>query len=237
MKLPTRPIRRARPIPFTWLDGLVLAGFAALAVAWAVSADREFLDLVSSFASRRVPWPNLPEWVEDLELPAKRIARDFATFLSVMSVGIAVASFRRRASWCLVGLPRPGIAATAAAALVLLARQAWIHGLVWYSLGGFPWIPTPLSLFRLINTAFFDPIRFGLNLRQFGQTSWYLMRLLEIRIEVPASILGVWGYLTLARAWKARDDWRDWLGRWLGWCWIGMVLFDVLAILTWGLIP
>src|SRR5690349_1431207 len=79
MKLPTRPIRRARPLPFTWLDGLVLVGFTALAIGWAVSADREFLDLMSSFSSGRMPWPNLPEWVEDLELPAKRIARDFAT--------------------------------------------------------------------------------------------------------------------------------------------------------------
>jgi hypothetical protein len=141
MKLPARPIRGARPIPFTWLDGLVLAGSAALAIGWAVSADREFLELLSSFASRRMPWPNLPQWVEDLELPAKRIARDFTTFLSVMSMGIALASFRRHASCSLVGLPRPGIAATATAALVLMAREVWIHGLVWLRSAGFVGFP------------------------------------------------------------------------------------------------
>ncbi|HZW33759.1 MAG TPA: hypothetical protein VFF52_23760 [Isosphaeraceae bacterium] len=236
MKLPARPIRRARPIPFTWLDGLVLAGFAALAVGRAVSADREFLELLSSFASPRMPWTNLPEWVEDLELPAKRIARDFVTFLSVMSVGIALASFRRRASWCLVGLPRPGIAATATAALVLMAREVWIHGLVWYSLGGFRWVPTLDSLCQVEAEAYSGPMRFVLKPR-FPQTFWYTKHLLETPIEVPASLLGVWGYLILARAWKAHDEWRDWLGRWLGWCWIGLMLFYVLAILTWGLVP
>jgi hypothetical protein len=210
MKLPARPIRRARPIPFTWLDGLVLAGFATLAVVWAVHSDRGFLELLSSFASKRVLWPGLPEWVQDLELPAKRIARDFVTFLSVMSVGIALASFRRRQTWCLVGLPRPGIAATATTALMLMARETWIHGLVWQYLGVFHPIATPFAVLRF----------------EF-----------EAPIEVPASILGVWGYLVLARAWRARDDWRDWLGRWLGWCWIGLVLFYVLAILTWGLVP
>jgi hypothetical protein len=35
--------------------------------------------------------------------------------------------------------------------------------------------------------------------------------------------------LGLARAWRATADWRDWLGRWLGWCWL---LSPVLQIVT-----
>jgi hypothetical protein len=64
---------------------------------------------------------------------------------------------------------------------------------------------------------------------RFLQTSWYLRPLLETPIEVPASLLGVWGYLILARAWEAHDDWRDWLGRWLGWCWIGLMLLPPIS--------
>jgi hypothetical protein len=201
-----------------------------------------------SFTSRKVPWTNLPAWVEDLELPAKRIERDYVAVLSAMSLGIALVSFRRRATWRFVGLPRPGVAASAAAAFVLVAREAWIQGLVWYGLGTFlggPQVshirgPLPdrfgvvgVSLPRFSRSA---TSWVGVSLPRFlrSATSWYTEELFESRIEVPAAILGIWGYVVLARGWKARDDWRDWLGRWLGWCWVSVVLFDVLAIVIWG---
>jgi len=58
--------------------------------------------------------------------------------------------------------------------------------------------------------------------------------LYQIETGVTGAIIGVWVYLALARAWRARNDWRDCLGRWLGWCWLGNIAFHPLAQLIWG---
>ena len=123
MKSPSRPIGRVPQPPFTRLDGLVLIGFVLLALGIVLLEDREFFHRLATFASERAPWTNLPDWVSDLELPAKRIENDFAVFLIVMSLGVASVSFRRRAAWRFVGLPRPGVAASAATSIVLIARE------------------------------------------------------------------------------------------------------------------
>jgi hypothetical protein len=56
----------------------------------------------------------------------------------------------------------------------------------------------------------------------------------EVEAAVTTSILGVWSCLLLARAWKPRDDWGDWLGRWLAWCWLSHPAFFVMALAIWG---
>ncbi len=190
----------------------MLFGFAVLAVALALLNDREFFVWMSDFASRKALWTNLPTWIRDLELPAKRIEKDFVAFLIVMSLGVALVSFRRRAAWCFVGLPRPGVAASAAAAIVLLVHGVGVKVRHWSRPVGF----SHLSI-KVIPPYWY-----------FGLESF------SIATEVAASILGIWTYLILARRWKARDDWRDWLGRWVGWCWISLVCFDVLTLVTWG---
>ena len=208
MKRPAQPIRRIPRLPFTGIDGLVLAGFAVLAVIEVIPNDDVFFHRLRAFASKKAPWTNLPEWVRDLELPAKRIANDFTAFLTVMSLGVASVTFRHRAAWCRVGLPRPGVAASAAAAMVLIVHEVGVQVRYW---------------------------RFS-QLRSFlAPQIWYLgLESTSIETEVAASILGVWAYLMLARGWKARDDWRDWLGRWLAWCWVSTIPFRVLCIAIWG---
>jgi hypothetical protein len=204
---PAQPIRRIPHLPFTGFDGLVLAGFAVLAVIVVVPNDHEFFPWMRSFAIGNAPWTSLPEWVSDLELPAKRIANDFTVFLAVMTLGVASVTFRHRAAWCLVGLPRPGVAASAAAAIVLIVHEIGARFRYWCR-------PHLLKAFP---------------------ASWYLgLESLSIETEVAASILGVWAYLMLARGWKARDDWRDWLGRWLAWCWLSTIPFHVLSMAIWG---
>jgi hypothetical protein len=86
MKHPSKPIRRAPHLPFTRLDGLLLLGFAVLAVGVALLEDREFCHYLRIFASQKAPWTNLPERVSDLELPAKRIEYDFTMFLIIRGV-------------------------------------------------------------------------------------------------------------------------------------------------------
>jgi hypothetical protein len=211
MKRPSQPIRRVPHPPFTRLDALLLVGFAVLAIGVVLLEDREFFDRMAIFASGKAPWTNLPEWVSDLELPAKRIENDFAVFLIVMSLGVASVCFRRRAAWCFVGLPRPGVAATAATAIVLLAHELGAQIPYWY---------------HRVSVGFVLKV---------VPTVWHLgLETSIVETEVTAAILGVWAYLLLARGWKARDDWRDWLGRWLAWCWVSTLPFHVLAIAIWG---
>jgi hypothetical protein len=63
---------------------------------------------------------------------------------------------------------------------------------------------------------------------------WRGITLYQIESGVTGAILGVWTYLVLAWAWKARDDWLDCIGRWLGWCWLGNLVLHPLAQWIWG---
>jgi hypothetical protein len=201
--------RRKRPA--TWLDGLILAAYLAMGLGAAVLNDLVTTRDRGIYAvSPRPAWRGLPWWLQALQIPSKRVQGDFVAFLEVMSVGVALALFRRR-PWRFPVLPAPGLAATAAVAAVILLNRAWFflrirEGGVWhgYVLVG-AWV---------YYQAEFLP----------GAES----------VSVAASIMGVWGYLALAGAWEVRDDWRDWLGRWVGWSWISAAGLRALCFTLWG---
>lgn len=46
--------------PFTWVDGVILAGSVAVAGAAVVAEDDRFLALLSFHGSREMAWPGLP---------------------------------------------------------------------------------------------------------------------------------------------------------------------------------
>jgi hypothetical protein len=162
-------------------------------------------------ASRKAPWRDLPGWAKDLEMPSKRVQSDFAGFLAITSLGVGLVMFRRRP----VGrrsLPMPGVAAAAAAFSVLLFKAARTLPLISYrglwsqqSIAG--WV-------ELLHGPEYQASTTG--------------------TAVAGAILGTWSYLALARAWRARDDWRDWLGRWLGWAWLSQIAFHPLFLIIWG---
>jgi hypothetical protein len=52
--------------------------------------------------------------------------------------------------------------------------------------------------------------------------------------QVPGSILGAWIALWLARVWRPSPDWRDRLGRILGWCWLGDIGLLIVNALLFG---
>jgi hypothetical protein len=56
----------------------------------------------------------------------------------------------------------------------------------------------------------------------------------NITTNVTGAILGTWTFLALAGSWRARDDWRDWLGRWLAWAWLVNVAFHPFSVILWG---
>lgn len=202
-----------------WLGGSILTVFAAAGIVVAVLNDRAFFDLLPSLASRQTPWQTFPEWVADLELPAKRVQWDFLAFLSVVSVGVGLEILRGRRRGIRNGLPGPGIVAGATAALVVIEqtlerlRLAAQDGLL-------AW---PAVLRMRGSWQRWNPYEWNTG------PYWF-----ELEAAVTAAILGVWSYLILARAWKPRDDVRDWLGRWLAWCWLGQLPAHVLILILWG---
>jgi hypothetical protein len=184
---------------FGWLDGFILVVFAACGLVMAVLNDRVFFNLLPSLASHQAPWQSLPDWVADLELPAKRVQWDFRAFLSVVSMGLGLVIVRGRRCGFRNGLPGPGVAAGITAAAVVIEQTlerlrlaAQDGSLVW-----------PVWLRVRYDGHVWNPGQWNTG------PYWY-----EVEAAVTAAILGVWSYLVLARAWKPRDDWRDWLGRW-----------------------
>ena len=213
-------MKRAVDFPFTWIDGVIL-GVCRIPIVYVVLvADSGFLELLNVEASQEAPWSKLPAWVRELELPAKRIHCDFIAFLSVMSLGIAMVTFHHRGSGRACGLPEPGVAATACAAFFVVLRTFERLFLLWGR--HLPLVRSNLIWPRVL-CSLSSTLDWGFGL------IWF-----EIESGVIGAILGVWTYLVLARAWKARASWTDWLGRWLGWCWLSGLAFHVLVAGLWG---
>lgn len=203
-------MREVRERRFTWLEGLILAVFVVLALAVAV-----FHHLVTSgwrltyYTGSSVPWPSLPWWFQALHGPAKRVQSDFVAFLGIVSIGVALVLFRRP-PWRIPSLPTPGGSAAAAAVATMLWGKVLI--LLRTSDG-------PRRVTRAIQGMGISEAEFLPNAES---------------VQVAGAVMGVWVYLLLARAWKARDDWRDWLGRWLGWAWISAAALRALLFGLWG---
>jgi hypothetical protein len=204
---------------FDWPDCFILTVFAASGIVMAVLNDQVFFTLLPSLASHQAPWPSLPDWLADLELPAKRVQWDFLAFLSVVSVGVGLVILRCRHPGVRNGFPGPGVAAGVTAALVVIEQT--LERLCLAAQDGLLAWP---ALFR----TRFDMGKWDPNEWNTGPY-WF-----EVEAAVTAAILGVWSYLVLARAWKARSDWRDWLGRWLAWCWLGQLPAHILILTIWG---
>lgn len=207
---------------FGWDDGLILGCFLAAALYAVLLIDREFLSHLHFFRTNVNPWISpLPDWLEDLDLPLKRVQFDFLAFLTVLSPGVLLVTIRQPSGWQWGQLPNPGLAAAAAAAIAViykvLERLLLMHNqdpnsrtleLIW-------------SIGR--SGQFWSAMEWGRGIA-----------LYQVETGVTGAIIGVWVYLALAQAWKARDDWRDCLGRWLGWCWLGNIGFHPLCQLIWG---
>ncbi len=194
----------SRRRPFTPTDGLILAAGLGLA-GWAVSRiDPFFLQMTRAYRSVSPPWPGMPAWALALELPLRRVQADLTAVLIPISLAVGLATFRRR-----VGGPRrvassPGLAASAAAAGAVVVDLG-VHVLLpWWQAGT---LPHPL---------------FWTNLME------------SFRLDVTAPLGAVWAYQVVGRLWHPRDDWRDWLGRWLGASWLLAVAIDLACLATWG---
>ena len=203
-----------RPRPFTWPDALILAAFFALGVAGAVLDDPGFLSSMMFAASRQDAWPGLPRWAKALEMPSKRVQSDFGAFLALMGLGVAVVTLR--GGWGRLrrgGFPAPGVAASAAVATTLL-------------------VDLVLDVVKITKNGVWANIPATYWLTEAWHSSEFQSR--TQAIHAAGAILGVWAYLILARSWRPRADWRDWLGRWLGWAWLGYSASTALFIALWG---
>ncbi len=204
------------------LDWLILACFTTAGLYTLLLVDHEFLKHLPYFRTNVNPWISvLPGWLEDLDLPAKRIQFDFLAFLMVLSPGVGLVTVRRAAGLQRGRLPSPGVAAAVAAAIAVIYK----------------------ALERLLliynqdqNSKSFDLIwPIGRRGEVWTPMDWgWGIALYQVEAGVTGAIIGIWVYLALARAWKAREDWRDCLGRWLGWCWLGNIAFHPISQLIWG---
>jgi hypothetical protein len=202
-----------------WPDVVILAIFFVAGIGLALLVDREFLDHLADFRGGGNFLGHLPGWFEDLELPAKRIEFDFLAFLSLMTIGLAVATFRWPSSWRPGWFPAPGVAATASASLALVHQAVERLCLVYHNQPG----DRTLELLWASRVNHWSPLDWGLGIT-----------LIQMEATATGAILGIWAYLLLARRWKAGLDWRDWLGRCVGWCWLLQPGFHVVATMLWG---
>jgi hypothetical protein len=204
------------------LDCLLLACFTTAGLYASLLIDREFMEHLYFFTTNMNPWSSaLPGWLEDLDLPVKRIQFGFLAFLTVLSPGVGLVSLRRAARLRRGPIPSPGVAAAVASAIAVLykslERCLLIHNQDPHS-KSLDWI---------------WPI--GRRAHAWSSMDWgWGIALYQVEAGVTGTIIGVWVYLALARAWKPREDWLDCLGRWLGWCWLGNVAFYPITQLIWG---
>jgi hypothetical protein len=205
---------------FSPIDGLILSIAVGLALYLSTLLDNELMLNLRMLHVGKSPLGITSNAFEELELPARRIALDFLAFLSVTSVGMALVFFRRPASWRCPGLPSPGVAATAAAAVAV------VHQVVE----------------RLLLAYYQNPG--GRSIGPFwAANGWYIWNpydwwpdtaLYQIEAGATGAILGVWSLLLLSSRWRPASDWRDDAGRWLGWCWLSTLAFQALSIVLWG---
>jgi hypothetical protein len=189
-------------------DALTLAAAFVGAVAMASAADHDILGPMACFrfSPRGRVWPSSLNWVMDLAGPARRIQYDFRWFLSIASVALGIVFFRKPAARRWRALRKPGVAAVGAALVV-------VAGCIAYT-------ATPIAL---------ASHRRMQSLLGTDAPCWF-----ELDVTVTGAILGSWTYLWLVRLWRPRRDWADWLGRWLGWCWLSTIAFDALSPILWG---
>jgi hypothetical protein len=189
----------------TWLDAAILLGFAGLAAAAVYRIDREWAGGDEPVFAHYDPRKGTPAWFQALVTPYMQVHFDFLSALGVMTLGVAVVAFRHP-----IVLRRgrlgPGLVAAAVAALFEVALLAKEVARMWPVLG---WPPS------------------------FSAVDWSKWLWVNMASSVSGAVLGAWTALALAGRWRTSPDWRDRLGRVVGWCWVGDVALSVVSRVFW----
>ncbi len=195
---------RGRTRPFTPVDAAILALGLALGAWAAVRLDPLFLQTTWAYASVGPPWRRMPTYLAELELPLKRAQADLIAALVPISLAVALATFRRRVGGFRRLASSPGLAASAALA-----------GSILVDIG----LDAPDLDWSLTTAAF----------------SVYWTNLMEFfKLDATAPLGAIWTCQAAAGSWRPRDDWRDWLGRWLGATWLALIGLDAAFVMVWG---
>ncbi len=195
---------RVRSRPFTIVDGAILLLGLALAVFVAIWFDPLFLEEPHLFRGFGPPRSWLPIWAVGLDLPMKRATVDATAALIPVSLAVALATFRRPIGGCRRVGGSPGLTASAVVAVAVVAEIA-IVGLDHRS-----------------------------HARHWEVPAFWIALLNDFQFDVSAPVGAAWAYQGVGRLWHPRDDWRDWLGRWLGGAWLGLIGLGFLHLAIWG---
>jgi hypothetical protein len=189
---------------------LLVTVITAVAATW--RQDREVRrDLEHKAASRvrfgspfEFPGNVRPRWLTALEAPVERLDRIAPFFLLPATLGSAATVLRSPSKLTRRMLRSPGAVALVVGSFT--AGLALVELLV-----DWPIVPARPLGDRVILLLFFG-----------------------VSIPIGASILGAWIIMAVSGRWRCRRDWRDRLGRALGFGWLGYLSLPTLQSALWG---
>jgi hypothetical protein len=139
--------------------------------------------------------------------PFLRLESGLLAFLTVVTAGLGLAALRR--PFVPAGRRWPGRGRVAIAAASLAVGIGMINVAI-------DAIADPTSTWAgLANPRFFS---YALRQCEGAPKDW---------------VLGAWSLLALAGRWRSEADGFEQLGRWLGWCWLGSIMLDLLRSAVW----
>ena len=192
------------PRTISYVDCAIICLSTTLALASVVITDLAFDPAVMVPDHEVRSWSRWPFRLQMIRVPSERWLNDLVALVGALTIGLASVLFRPRRGESL-DCSGPG---SIASAIIALFTLVWAAGYLTEVIHG---------------SAVFEVQTIGILLG----TIWG--RLLHV---IGWALVGGWLVLAATGGWHSRRDWRDWLGRCLGWAWLGAFAWSELLWLV-----
>ena len=192
------------PRTISHVDRAIVCLSAALALASVVATDLAFDPAIMVPDHEVRSWSRWPLRLQMIRVPSERWLGDLVAFVGALAIGLASVLYRPRRG---ESLDRSG-PGSVASAIIALFTLVWAAGYLAAVIQG---------------SVAFEVRNIGILLG----TIWGL--LLPV---IGWALVGGWLVLAATGGWHSRRDWRDWLGRCLGWAWLGAFAWSELLWLV-----